>query len=172
MLDGEACGLFLFADVGAAISAERALRSAGHEARLVSPPGKLRRGCDLAVAVRAVERPGAERLLDEKSLPRCGWADHPEGCLDLVDVVAAVDLGEWLMVRAGAMKITVERSSGRIVNTSGGGCPDIPFLNLTLVGSSLDEAPRPKEIGSTLCCLMLDRAFVECLRLLSPDGRP
>jgi len=72
-----------------------------------------------------------------------------------------VDFGEWLMVRAGNMKIVVEKATGVIVNTSGGGCPDIPYLNHALVGKRLDEVPRPKDLGYTLCGLMLDRAYQE-----------
>ncbi len=62
------------------------------------------------------------------------------------------------MVRAGNMKLTFEEQSGMIVNTSGGGCPDIHYLHIELVGKRLDEIPRPKDIGHTLCALMLDRA--------------
>ncbi|MEA1936132.1 MAG: hypothetical protein U9M96_04855, partial [Thermodesulfobacteriota bacterium] len=33
------------------------------------------------------------------------------------------------------------------------------------INKKLTDAPRPKEIGFTLCALMMDRAFVECLDL-------
>ncbi|MEI3479685.1 MAG: hypothetical protein V8Q84_12080 [Bilophila sp.] len=39
-----------------------------------------------------------------------------------------------VMVRAANMKITVERASGTIVNVSGGGCPDVPYLAALLTG--------------------------------------
>jgi hypothetical protein len=63
------------------------------------------------------------------------------------------------------MKITYEKASGVIVNVSGGGCPDIPYLHAELIDKRLDEAPRPKDLGFTLCALNLDRAFDECLTL-------
>jgi len=69
------------------------------------------------------------------------------------------------MVKAGNMKMSFDKSTGIIVNTSGGGCPDIPYLHIELVGRKLAEAPRPKDVGFTLCALMLDRAFEECLSL-------
>lgn len=166
----DACGLFLFDDVSSALKAERVLRSARYELRLVAPPPHLRAGCDLALSLPRIERLGAERLLAERDAAHKSWVDDPEGSLDLVDVVTVEDLGRWLMVRAGNMKMTVERSSSLIVNTSGGGCPDIPYLNLEMVGKTLDEAPRPRDLGYTLCALMLDRAFVECRALLSEDG--
>jgi hypothetical protein len=93
-----------------------------------------------------------------------------DGTMDLADIVTTEDFGEWLMVRAGNMKITVEKSSGRIVNTSGGGCPDIPYLNLEFVGTSVDDGRRPKDLGYTLCGLMLDRAFVDARTAAARGG--
>jgi hypothetical protein len=69
------------------------------------------------------------------------------------------------MVKAGNMKITFEKKSGVIVNVSGGGCPDIPYLHAELIDKRLSEAQRPKDLGYTLCALNLDRAFDECLTL-------
>jgi len=165
---GEAVGIFLFDEVSVAIKAEAVLKAAGYEVELVSPPHHLRAGCDLAVAIPVIERPGAERaLVDGGAEPR-GWADSLEGTMELADIVTTEDFGEWLMVRAGNMKITVEKATGTIVNTSGGGCPDIPYLNLQFVGTPVADGRRPKELGYTLCGLMLDRAFVEARQLV--DG--
>ena len=69
------------------------------------------------------------------------------------------------MVKAGNMKITCEKGSGIIVNVSGGGCPDIPYLHAELIDRRFDEAPRPKDIGFTLCALNLERALDECFAL-------
>jgi len=80
-----------------------------------------------------------------------------------------VHFGDWLMVTAGNMKVTFSKETGVIVNTSGGGCPDIPYLHAQLVDRQLSEAPSPKEIGYTLCALMLHRALEEC-RLLRQRG--
>jgi hypothetical protein len=162
----DADGLFLFDEVGEALRAERALRAAGYELRLVAPPPELRAGCDLAVALAPFERPGAERALIAAGVATRGWADGREGTKPLADLVGVVDFGEHLMIRAGNMKIAVEKATGRIVNTSGGGCPDIPYLNVALVGRTVFDAPRPRDLGFTLCGLMLDRAFEEArLRL-------
>jgi hypothetical protein len=67
-------------------------------------------------------------------------------------------------VRAANMKVTVHRSSGRIVNVSGGGCPDVPYLAEVLVGRSIDEAPEPRSLGRTLCGYALQLAFTEVRR--------
>jgi hypothetical protein len=69
------------------------------------------------------------------------------------------------MVKAANMKLTYEKSTGTIVNTSGGGCPDIPVMHAELLDKRVDEAPRPQDIGYTLCSLMLDRALEESVSL-------
>jgi hypothetical protein len=159
-------GLFLFYDVAEAIKAEAVLKANGYEVDLVAPPPHLRGGCDLSVALSRVEHVGAERALLEADVHLKEWVDDTVGTAEVCDLVTAVDFDKWLMVRAGNMKIVVEKATGTIVNTSGGGCPDIPYLNLELVGKRVDEVPRPKELGYTLCGLMLDRAYVEVRSLL------
>ncbi|MDP2233207.1 MAG: DUF3343 domain-containing protein [Actinomycetota bacterium] len=158
---GEALGLFLFDDVSEALAAERVLKGAGYVVALVAPPQHLRAGCDLSVTVPRVEQVGAMRALAEEGVIVRGWVDDTEGTASVIDLVTTVDFGQWLMVRAGNMKIVIDKATGVIVNTSGGGCPDIPYLNLELVGLALKDAPRPKELGYTLCGLMLDRAYIE-----------
>jgi hypothetical protein len=69
------------------------------------------------------------------------------------------------MVKPANMKLTFEKASGKIVNTSGGGCPDIPYMHAELLDRTLEEAPRPADLGYTLCALMLDRALEESLSL-------
>jgi len=162
----EALGIFLFDEVSSAIRAEKVLVAQGYDVLLVAPPHHLRAGCDLAVAVPRFEHVGAARLLEQAGVVVREWVDDTEGTSAITELITTVDFGEWLMVRAGNMKITVAKSSGLIVNTSGGGCPDIPYLNLELVGMRLTDAPRPKDLGYTLCGLMLDRAFTEACSML------
>ncbi len=166
----EALGLLLFDDVTAALAAERVLKTAGYEITLIAPPRHLRSGCDLGVSMHRVEHVGAMRALAEADVAVRSWVDDTEGTMAVSDIVTSVDFGQWLMVRAGNMKIVVDKATRVIVNTSGGGCPDIPYLNLRLVGLTLDEAPRPKDLGYTLCGLMLDRAYVEARALLGGDA--
>ncbi|MBE0476037.1 MAG: DUF3343 domain-containing protein [Coriobacteriia bacterium] len=163
--------MFLFEEVSQALKAEKTLLSEGYDVRLVAPPQHLRAGCDLAVAVESFEQPGARRALEGARVLVRGWADTLEGGLELAALVTTEDFGEWLMVRAGNMKASVEKATGRIVNTSGGGCPDIPYLNLRLVGRTLREAEAPKDLGYTLCALMLDRAVEGCRRELLAEDR-
>ena len=82
-----------------------------------------------------------------------------------MEIVKVTNFKEATMVKAGNMKVTFDRNTGIILNVSGGGCPDIPYLHIQLIDKSLTEAPRPRDLGYTLCALMMDRAFVECLEL-------
>jgi hypothetical protein len=165
----EGGGLILFQAVDEAIAAEKILKSDNYEVKLVAPPPQLRKGCDLAVEINIAEKPGIERLLQGKDahfveiLPL-------KGAGELLDVVKTKDFGDSVMVKAGNMKLTFDKNTGVILNVSGGGCPDIPFLHISLVDKKLTEVSRPKEMGYTLCALMLDRAFSEALELWNRRG--
>jgi len=161
----EGGGLVLFMDVQDAMQAEKVLKKAGYEVKLVAPPPELRKGCDLAVEVNLVEKPGIERLLDQKDVGYVSVSPLKISTSELLEIVRVTDFGDWVMVKAANMKLTFDKESGLIVNTSGGGCPDIPHLHAELIDKSLKEAPRPRDIGFTLCALMLDRALEECLAI-------
>ncbi len=161
----EGGGLVLFREVQEAMKAEKVLNRGGYVVRLVAPPPELRRGCDLAVEINLVEQPGIERVLEEKDVDYLLITPLRTGTSEILEIVKVTDFGQWLMVKAGNMKLTFDKESGEIVNTSGGGCPDIPVMHATLIGKALDEAPRPKDIGFTLCSLMLDRALEESIAL-------
>ena len=161
----EGGGLVLFMDVQDAMKAEKVLKAAGYPVKLVAPPPELRKGCDLAVEINLVEQPGIERLLSHKDVAYVSVAPLRAGTSKLLEIVKVTDFGNWAMVRAGNMKLAFDKENGVIVNTSGGGCPDIPYLHAELIGKQLTEAPRPRDIGFTLCALMLDRALKECLAL-------
>lgn len=160
-------GLVLFDSVEEAIKAERIIVKAGYACSLVAPPPELRRGCDVAVEIELVEQPAIERVLERASFV----AVTPlSGSSKLLDIVQIFRYGDYTMVRAGNMKLTFEDQSGIIVNTSGGGCPDIPYLHIELMGKRLDEILRPKDIGHTLCALMLDRAVEGALDIWMNGG--
>ena len=164
-------GLVLFEDVQDAMRGEKVLKKAGYAIKLVAPPPQLRRGCDLALGINLVERAGVERVLKDNEADYVEIVPVKPGSPPLLDIVSVTDFGRWLMVKAGNMKLSFAKESGIIVNTSGGGCPDIPYLHSELVGKRLDQAPRPRDIGFTLCALMLDRALEECLILNKEGGR-
>jgi hypothetical protein len=79
------------------------------------------------------------------------------------------DFGQYLMVRAANMKITVDKTTNKIVNISGGGCPDVPYLAWEMVGKLLSEAPEPAMIGFSLCAYSLNMARDEMVRLIEDE---
>jgi hypothetical protein len=161
--DSSGKGLVIFNVVEEAIKAEKVVKKANYPCKLVAPPPSLRKGCDLALEINLVEQPVIERVLTSK-VPYVGVSPL-KGTTELLQMVKITYFEDYTMVKAGNMKITFENNTGLIVNTSGGGCPDIPYLNLQMVGKKLNEVTRPKEIGYTLCALMLDRAYEEALSL-------
>lgn len=165
----EGGGLILFQVVEEAITAEKILKSNQYEAKLVAPPPHLRKGCDLALEINLVEKAGVERLLSEKGVYYLEILPI-KGVGELLDVVKIKYFDSACMVKAGNMKLTFDTKTGIILNISGGGCPDIPFLHISMLDKKITEVTRPREKGFTLCALMLDRAFVEALNIWNGKG--
>jgi len=157
-------GLIIFSNVEEAIRAEKVLKKGSYEVKLVAPPPDLRKGCDLALEINIVEETGIARMLLD------GGATFVEilpikGAGELLNIVKTKDFGEAIMVKAGNMKLTFDKRSGVVLNISGGGCPDIPYLHLSMIDKELSSLTRPKDNGYTLCALMLDRAYKEALEI-------
>jgi len=158
-------GLIIFQDVAQAVQGEKVIKKAGYEVRLIAPPPQYRAGCDLALEIDLAKAGAIEQLFREKDAAYVGIFPMMKGTAELSDVVKVTDFGQWTMVRAGNMKVTFDKTTGIIVNSSGGGCPDIPYLYVELVDKPLNKAPRPKDLGVTLCAVMMDKAFEVCLDL-------
>jgi len=165
-------GLVLFEQVQDAMQAEKSLKKSGYQVKLVAPPPELRRGCDLAVAINLVEKPGVERVLGQRSIHYVEVRPLDPGSSEILEIVRVTDFGDWVMVKAANMKLTFEKASGVIVNTSGGGCPDIPYTHAELIDKKLAEAPHPRDIGFTLCALMLGRALEESRAIYEGGEKP
>jgi hypothetical protein len=165
-------GIIIFHDVAGAMKGERTVRASNYEVKLVAPPPELRMGCDLALEINLVEQAGIERLFKEKDVPFVRFLPLTMNAPQMCDIVKVTDFGKWVMVKAGNMKLSFEKGSGIIVNISGGGCPDIPYLNAEMVDKTLTVAPHPNELGYTLCATMLQRAYEEALNIFNGGSRP
>ena len=161
-------GLLVFANTGEVLRAEKVLTEAGFSVQVQGPPPELRSGCDLVVVFPLVDQLRALRVLDRAGLPPLQAVPAAGPLLEPVSLFQVKDFGPWLMVRAANMKLTVDKQTRVIVNVSGGGCPDVPYLARELTGKPLDAAPRPRDLGHTLCGYALDLAFEEMLRRCSP----
>ena len=154
-------GLLIFAHTSEVIQAEKLIKAGGYSIRVMGPPPEIRTGCDLVIEFPLIQELVILRLLrssgiqPQKSLP---VTDH---LLQPVDLFAIKDFGAYLMVRAANMKLTVDKENRVVVNVSGGGCPDVPYLAREMLGRSLEEAPQPLDIGHTLCGYALHLAYSE-----------
>lgn len=157
-------GILVFSHTSDVIRAERLLREAGLEIRVMGPPPGIRSGCDLVVEFPLVSELAARQVLARARLTPLQVVPVAEGLLAPVSLFQVRDFGDYLMVRAANMKITVDKRDRRIVNVSGGGCPDVPYLADCLVGRVLEDGPPPGELGHTLCGYALQLAYEEMLR--------
>jgi hypothetical protein len=151
------------------MKAEKILKKSGYLVKLVAPPLHLRKGCDLAIEADILERTGIERILSENGMEILDVVPLDTETLKPLEVVKVTDFGNYVMVRSANMKIAFDKKSGSIVNVSGGGCPDVPYLHLQMINKKLPEAPRPKHLGYTLCALMLDKAYEESLSIFEKE---
>ncbi|MDI1472060.1 MAG: DUF3343 domain-containing protein [Thermodesulfovibrio sp.] len=152
-------GLLIFDNTSEVIRAENILKSHGFNVKVVGPPPHVRKGCDLAIEFPIVETMGVLNVLETKGLSPIDCLPSNDGNLKPVDLFHIKDYGRFLMVRAANMKITIHKSSLTIVNISGGGCPDVPYLAACLVGKKINEAPEPRTLGHTLCGYALQLAY-------------
>jgi len=162
--------MLLYNSVNDVISAESMLKKAGFDdIRVAAPPPHHRTGCDLCIEFPMIERIGILRALEHNG-------NAPESVITVndeleqpTDICSVKDFGSYLMVRSANMKITAEKSSGKIVNISGGGCSDVPYMAQHMIGKTLDDAPSPGDIGYTLCADTLSIAFEEIKKRMQCD---
>ncbi len=159
-------GMLIFSHTGEVIKAENVLKDAGYEVEVQAPPPELHTGCDMVLVIELMSEVAILTLLQAYNNSPLEVSPINYDSLKPVSLYHVHDYGQWLMVRAANMKITVEKESHIIVNISGGGCPDVPYLAHKLLGLSLEEAQEPSRIGQTLCCYSLQKAFAEARRIL------
>ena len=158
-------GFLVFQHTGEVIQAERTLREAGFAVEVKGPPPELRTGCDMVIVFDLMREPLVRGVLEAARLEPLQCVPVRDALLEPVSLFQIQEYGDWFMVRAANMKITVERATGKIVNVSGGGCPDVPYLTALLTGQRIGEAEEPRIKGQTLCSYSLQRAFEEARRL-------
>ena len=161
-------GILVFENTSDVIRAENILKKGNRHIRVMGPPPEIRTGCDLVIEFPLIEELEIIRILDQESVLPLKAVPVTGPLLKPVDIFFTKDFGNFLMVRAANMKITVDKTSMTVVNISGGGCPDVPYLAREMIGKKLDEAPSPRSIGHTLCGYALQLAYEEISRQCSP----
>lgn len=160
-------GILVFENTTEVIRAETVLRAKGWEIKVKGPPPGLRSGCDLVIEFPLIEELSIIRKLSADGIKPLQVVPVNSVLLEPVDLLQIKEYGKYLMVRAANMKITVDRETRLIVNLSGGGCPDVPYLAEQMVNRDLDNAPQPREVGYTLCAYALQIAFDRVVELCS-----
>ncbi len=160
-------GILVFENTSEVIRAENVLKAEGWEIKVMGPPPEIRSGCDLVIVFPLIEELAITRRLLEVNVKPIQVVPVNSVLLEPVDLLHEKEYGKYLMVRAANMKITVDRDTKLIVNVSGGGCPDVPYLAGQMVDKHLNDAPLPRDIGYTLCAYALqiayDRVVEQCL---------
>ncbi|WP_448873655.1 DUF3343 domain-containing protein [Desulfobulbus propionicus] len=154
----------VFEHTSEVIRCETLLKQQDMPVRVMGPPPEIQTGCDLVIEFPLIEELNIRRVLEQANILPLRIVPVTAPLLTPVDLFAVTDFDDYLMVRAANMKITVAKHSLEIVNISGGGCPDVPYLASEMVGKNLADAPRPRDIGHTLCGYALELAYKELCR--------
>lgn len=157
-------GILVFSNTSEVIAAESCLKVAGFDVRVMGPPSALRTGCDLVIAFALIRQLEVLKILKAKRIEPLQVVPVHDVLLEPVSLFQTVDYGAYLMVRAANMKLTVRKHDRTIVNVSGGGCPDVPYLAEQLIGIQLAEEHEPRRYGKTLCGYALQLAWEEMKR--------
>jgi hypothetical protein len=158
-------GLVVFESTTEVIQAESALKKEGIAVKVMGPPPEIQTGCDMVLKVSLNQTLEIQRVFKKHNLEPIEFVPVNGPLLKPVSLFHVRDYGDYIMVRAANMKMTVEKNSHKIVNVSGGGCPDVPFLAKLMIGGNLRNAPQPVEYGATLCGYALQLAYDELVRI-------
>lgn len=157
-------GIFLFENTSEVISAETTLKKFNWHIKVMGPPPEIQKGCDLVIEFPLIEQMNLLRTLKDRDIVPLETIPVTGPLLKPVDIFQTKDFGGFLMCRAANMKITICKKTQTIVNISGGGCPDVPYLAAELCGKKLCAAPPPLQLGHTLCGYALEMAYQELKR--------
>jgi hypothetical protein len=154
-------GILVFENTSEVIRAENILRAGGWDIKVMGPPPEIRTGCDLVIEFPLIKELKILSMLGKDGIQPLEVVPVSSPLLKPVNIFQSKDFGRYLMVRAANMKLTIDKKTLIIVNVSGGGCPDIPYVAQEMIGKSLNDAPSPREIGHTLCGYALQLAYEE-----------
>lgn len=160
-------GILVFENTSEVIQAESILKSKGWNIRVMGPPPEIRTGCDLVIEFPLIQELKILRILSKEEVQPLQIVPVSSPLLQPVNIFQNKDFGRYLMIRAANMKLTIDKETHTVVNISGGGCPDVPYLAHEIVGKPIAEAPTPRKIGHTLCGYALQLAWEEMLNRCS-----
>lgn len=160
-------GILVFENTTEVIKGESLLKAGGWAIEVKGPPPEIRSGCDLVIEFPLIEELSIIRELAKANIKPVQVVPVTSILLEPVNLLHEKEYDNYLMVRAANMKITVDKSTHLIVNISGGGCPDVPYLAEQMVNKYLGDAPQPRDVGYTLCAYALQIAYERVVMLCS-----
>jgi hypothetical protein len=176
------CGILLFAETGDVLFAEKLIRKAGITVAIKAPPPHLRKGCDMLIEYPLMAESVIRTLMADAKLEPLQYYKVSDELMKPVSIFSYKDYGQYLMVRAANMKVTIDKKNLCIVNVSGGGCPDVPYLAAQIIGQKLEQIILPEQPDKpdalelpfghkhiTLCGYALHLAINEAHNLLQSD---
>ncbi len=114
-------GILLYGTVQEVILINKMLASNGFQVRLVAPPPEVRVGCDLAIEFNLIEQEAVETVLKQEGNTPQKIVSTKEMLPDILKRSSITEIDNYLMCKAGNMKVTIDKPEHRIVNISGGG---------------------------------------------------
>lgn len=160
------CGFLTFTDIKDVFKSADLLKASGYAITIKAKPETVDKGCELVVEFPSILGLAVLRLLQDNELKPLDTAFVNYAGAEPASILTTKDFDPYIIVRASSVKLVVDKRNHEIVNVSGGGCPDVPYLSARLVGKKLWEAPEPRSIGSTLCGYSLQLAFDAMKRIL------
>ncbi len=141
----------MFAGTSEVIKAERVLRPRAGPIRVMGPPPEIQTGCDLVIEFPLVQDCGSSALWRQSRLSPLGGGSGQQPRLQPVNLFQVKDFGDYLMVPAANMKLTIAKASRCIVNVSGAAVLMLPDPGREMVGQTTGELAVAPDIGHTLC---------------------
>ena len=107
-------GILVFENTSDVIQAENVLKSAGWSVRVMGPPPSIQTGCDLVIEFPLIEELNILRELDHADVFPLSVVPVTATLLEPVNLFHTRDFGDYLMVRAANMKITIGKKDMKL----------------------------------------------------------
>ena len=114
-------GILLYGTIQEVILIHKMLAAQGYRVKLVAPPPEVRVGCDLAIEFELIEQETIETVLKQAGRIPQKMVSTKEMLPDILKKSSIIEIDDYIMCKAGNMKITIDKQSHKIVNISGGG---------------------------------------------------
>jgi hypothetical protein len=102
-------GILVFENTSEVIRAENVLKAEGWDVKVKGPPPEIRTGCDLVIEFPLIEELNVRRVLEKAGVPPLKVVPVKSALLEPVNLFQTKDFGDYLMIRAANMKLTLKK---------------------------------------------------------------